>query len=277
MIVAFGNAVNLTDGLDGLATMPVIIASVAFMLIAYLAGNANFADLSRHSARAAARAIWRSSAAAIIGAGLAFLWFNAPPAAVFMGDTGSLALGGALGAIAVAAHHEIVLGIVGGLFVVEALSRHHPGVLLQAHRQARLPDGADPPSFRAARLERVDRRDPLLDHLVRARAGRPVDAEAAVIVSPALARQALRGARAGALGRWRRSRRCWRAAREVRRLGQPDEEARARALARTGVDDFGRSAGRSTSTGFDGVVVSPGVPLNRHPIAAQARARRACR
>jgi phospho-N-acetylmuramoyl-pentapeptide-transferase len=120
-IVAFGNAVNLTDGLDGLATMPVIIASVAFMLIVYLAGNVKFADYLGipHIPRVGELAIF---CGAMIGAGLAFLWFNAPPAAVFMGDTGSLALGGALGAIAVSAHHEIVLGIIGGLFVVEAMS-----------------------------------------------------------------------------------------------------------------------------------------------------------
>jgi phospho-N-acetylmuramoyl-pentapeptide-transferase len=120
-IVAFGNAVNLTDGLDGLATMPVIIACVAFMIITYLSGNARFAAYLGipHVPGAGDLAIFTG---AIVGAGLAFLWFNAPPAAVFMGDTGSLALGGALGAIAVTAHHEIVLGIIGGLFVVEALS-----------------------------------------------------------------------------------------------------------------------------------------------------------
>jgi phospho-N-acetylmuramoyl-pentapeptide-transferase len=120
-IVSFGNAVNLTDGLDGLATMPVIIASVAFMLIVYLAGNAKFAGYLGipHVPGAGELAIF---CGAIVGAGLAFLWFNAPPAAVFMGDTGSLALGGALGAISVVAHHEIVLGIIGGLFVMEALS-----------------------------------------------------------------------------------------------------------------------------------------------------------
>ena len=120
-IVAFGNAVNLTDGLDGLATMPVIIAAVAFMIIVYLAGNAKFATYLGipHVPRAGDLAIF---CGAMIGAGLAFLWFNAPPAAVFMGDTGSLALGGALGTIAVVAHHEIVLGIIGGLFVIEALS-----------------------------------------------------------------------------------------------------------------------------------------------------------
>ena len=121
VIVGAGNAVNLTDGLDGLATMPVIIAAGAFAIIAYLAGRADFSGYlgSPHVPGAGELAIL---CAGIMGAGLAFLWFNAPPAAVFMGDTGSLALGGALGAIAVASHHEIVLAIVGGLFVMEALS-----------------------------------------------------------------------------------------------------------------------------------------------------------
>ena len=121
VIVSFGNAVNLTDGLDGLATMPVIIASVTFMVIVYVAGNVKFADYLGipHVARAGDLAIF---CGAVVGAGFAFLWYNAPPAAVFMGDTGSLALGGALGTIAVVAHHEIVLGIIGGLFVVEAMS-----------------------------------------------------------------------------------------------------------------------------------------------------------
>ena len=120
-IVAFGNAVNLTDGLDGLATMPVIIAALAFMMIVYLCGNVKFATYLGipHVPGAGELAIFCGG---IVGAGLAFLWFNAPPAAVFMGDTGSLSLGGALGAIAVVAHHELVLGIIGGLFVVEALS-----------------------------------------------------------------------------------------------------------------------------------------------------------
>ncbi len=121
VIVGAGNAVNLTDGLDGLATMPVIIAAGTFAIIAYLAGRADYAAYLGipHVPRAGELAIF---CAAIMGAGLAFLWFNAPPAAVFMGDTGSLALGGALGVIAVAAHHEIVLAIVGGLFVLEAAS-----------------------------------------------------------------------------------------------------------------------------------------------------------
>ncbi|HEX8216708.1 MAG TPA: phospho-N-acetylmuramoyl-pentapeptide-transferase [Allosphingosinicella sp.] len=121
VVVAFGNAVNLTDGLDGLATMPVIIASLAFLIISYLVGNAVFSAYLGipHVLGAGDLTVLCS---AIVGAGLAFLWFNAPPAAVFMGDTGSLALGGALGAIAVATQHEIVLGIIGGLFVVEAMS-----------------------------------------------------------------------------------------------------------------------------------------------------------
>ncbi len=121
VIVSFGNSVNLTDGLDGLATMPVIIASVAFVLIAYLVGNVRYAEYLGipHVAGAGDLTVLLL---AIVGAGLAFLWFNAPPAAVFMGDTGSLALGGALGAVAVATHHEFVLVIIGGLFVLEAVS-----------------------------------------------------------------------------------------------------------------------------------------------------------
>ena len=121
VIVGAGNAVNLTDGLDGLATMPVIIAAGAFAIIAYLAGRVDYAEYLGipYVEGAGELAIL---CAGIMGAGLAFLWFNAPPAAVFMGDTGSLALGGALGAIAVASHHEIVLAIVGGLFVLEAAS-----------------------------------------------------------------------------------------------------------------------------------------------------------
>ena len=121
VMVGFGNAVNLTDGLDGLATMPVVIAAGAFAIIAYLAGRTDFAHYLGipHVPGAGELAIL---CAAIMGACLAFLWFNAPPAAVFMGDTGSLALGGALGAIAVASHHEIVLLIVGGLFVMETAS-----------------------------------------------------------------------------------------------------------------------------------------------------------
>ncbi len=123
MLVMLGasNAVNLTDGLDGLAIVPTIIACAVFALIAYLVGNRVFADyLQLNSVYGVGELMVFLSA--LIGAGLGFLWFNAPPAAVFMGDTGSLALGGALGAVAVATKHEIVLAIVGGLFVVETVS-----------------------------------------------------------------------------------------------------------------------------------------------------------
>ena len=121
VMVGAGNAVNLTDGLDGLAIVPIMIAAGAFGLIAYLAGNVRFADyLQIHYVVGTGELA--PLCGAVIGAGLGFLWFNAPPAAIFMGDTGSLALGGMTGAIAVATKHEIVLAIIGGLFVVEALS-----------------------------------------------------------------------------------------------------------------------------------------------------------
>ncbi len=121
VMVGSSNAVNLTDGLDGLAIVPTIIAAAVFALISYLVGNRVFADyLQLHPVPGVGEL--GVFLAALVGAGLGFLWFNAPPAAVFMGDTGSLALGGALGAVAVATKHEIVLGIVGGLFVVETVS-----------------------------------------------------------------------------------------------------------------------------------------------------------
>ncbi len=121
VIAGAGNAVNLTDGLDGLAIVPVMIAAATFGLIAYLIGNARFAQyLQIHYVPGTGEL--SIICGALIGAGLGFLWFNAPPAMIFMGDTGSLALGGALGAIAVATKHEIVLAIVGGLFVLETLS-----------------------------------------------------------------------------------------------------------------------------------------------------------
>ena len=121
VIVGAGNAVNLTDGLDGLAIVPVMIAAASFGFIAYLAGNANFAEyLQIHFVQGTGELA--VVCGAMLGAGLGFLWFNAPPAAIFMGDTGSLALGGMLGSVAVATKHEIVLAIIGGLFVLEAVS-----------------------------------------------------------------------------------------------------------------------------------------------------------
>ncbi len=121
VIVGAGNAVNITDGLDGLAIVPVMIAAASFGLIVYLVGNAVFADyLQVHFVKGTGELAVLCGA--MVGAGLGFLWFNAPPAMIFMGDTGSLSLGGALGAIAVAVKHEIVLAIIGGLFVLETAS-----------------------------------------------------------------------------------------------------------------------------------------------------------
>jgi len=121
IIVGAGNAVNLTDGLDGLAIVPVMIAAASFGMISYLSGNTVFADyLQIHYV--AGTGELSVLCAAVLGAGLGFLWFNAPPASIFMGDTGSLALGGMLGAVAVATKHEVVLAVIGGLFVLEAVS-----------------------------------------------------------------------------------------------------------------------------------------------------------
>lgn len=121
VIVGAANAVNLTDGLDGLVTVPLILTAGSFGLIAYLVGNIDFAKyLQLHYVHGAGEMLVLCGG--LIGACLGFLWFNAPPAQVFMGDTGSLALGGAIGSIAVITKHEIVLAIVGGLFVIETVS-----------------------------------------------------------------------------------------------------------------------------------------------------------
>ncbi len=121
VIVGAANAVNLTDGLDGLAIMPVMIAGGSLGIIAYVVGRTDFTEyLQLHYVPGTGEIAIFS--AALIGAGLGFLWYNAPPAMIFMGDTGSLALGGGLGAIAVTTKHEIVLAIIGGLFVLEAVS-----------------------------------------------------------------------------------------------------------------------------------------------------------
>src|SRR6185437_9878729 len=121
VITGAANAVNFTDGLDGLAIVPVMIAAATFILIVYLVGNERFAAYLQlpYVVDTGELAVFLG---ALVGAGLGFLWYNAPPAAIFMGDTGSLPLGGALGAVAVAAKHEIVLAIVGGLFVLETVS-----------------------------------------------------------------------------------------------------------------------------------------------------------
>ena len=121
VIVGSSNAVNLTDGLDGLAIVPVMIACSSFALISYLVGNINFSNYLQITYVPGVGEL-AVLAGALIGAGLGFLWFNAPPAMVFMGDTGSLSLGAFLGSTALAVRHEIVLIIIGGLFVLETVS-----------------------------------------------------------------------------------------------------------------------------------------------------------
>ncbi len=121
VMVGASNAVNLTDGLDGLAIGPVMIAAAVFAMISYLVGHVGFADYLQihHVPGSGELAVF---CGALIGGGLGFLWFNAPPAKIFMGDTGSLAMGGALGVVSVITKHELVLAIVGGLFVLETVS-----------------------------------------------------------------------------------------------------------------------------------------------------------
>ena len=121
VIVGSANAVNLTDGLDGLAIVPIMIVALTFALICYLAGNIIYSEYLYINYLPGAGEL-AVLCAAIIGAALGFLWYNAPPAMVFMGDTGSLALGGAIGSISILIKQELVLAIVGGIFVAEALS-----------------------------------------------------------------------------------------------------------------------------------------------------------
>ena len=121
VMVGAANAVNMTDGLDGLAIVPVMITAASFALIAYLVGSENYARELALPRIDSAREL-ALICATMVGSGLGFLWFNAPPAKVFMGDTGSLSIGAGLGVIAVMTRHEIVLGLIGGLFVLEAMS-----------------------------------------------------------------------------------------------------------------------------------------------------------
>ena len=121
IIVGSSNAVNLTDGLDGLVTVPVMLVALSFTLICYVVGNTVFSEYLQipYIADVGEASIFCGS---IVGSCLGFLWYNAPPAKVFMGDTGSLSLGGSLGAVSIIAKHEIVLAIIGGLFVLETAS-----------------------------------------------------------------------------------------------------------------------------------------------------------
>ena len=170
-IVGFSNAVNLTDGLDGLAIMPTRAGrGRRSAIFAYVAGNAVFSQLPAAAVASPARASSRSSARALSGAGLGFLWFNTYPAQVFMGDVGALSVGAALGAIAVIVRQELVLVLMGGIFVIETLSVMLQVASVQADRQAHLPHGADPPPLRAQGLARAARDRALLDHHRGARA-----------------------------------------------------------------------------------------------------------
>ena len=163
VIAGSSNAVNLTDGLDGLAIGCTVIAAGALTVLTYVSSNyrwATYLDIG-YIPRVAELTIF---CGALVGASLGFLWYNAHPAEVFMGDVGSLSLGGTLGVIAVVIKQEILLFFVGGIFVIEALSVILAGRLVQAARQAHFPHGADPPSFRIDRLERVESHRALLDH-----------------------------------------------------------------------------------------------------------------
>jgi len=156
--------VNLTDGLDGLAIMPTVMIASALAVFAYVSGNAVFATVPRLSAHLRRGASSRWSAARWRARGLAFLWFNAYPAEVFMGDVGALALGAALGMIALVVRHEIVLLIMGGVFVVETLSVIIQVASFKLTGKARLPHGAAAPPLRIEGLERESGRRSLLDH-----------------------------------------------------------------------------------------------------------------
>ena len=179
VIVGCSNAVNLTDGLDGLAIGCVLVSATALTVLTYLSSNAKFADYLdlQKIPDAGELVIFCGSLA---GASLGFLWYNAHPAEMFMGDVGSLALGGAIGTVAVIIKQEILLLSIGGVFVLEALSRDHSGRLVQADRQARLPHGAAASSFRAAGMERIENHRALLDRSAGLRAVFADDFEIAV-------------------------------------------------------------------------------------------------
>ncbi len=162
VLMGTSNAVNLTDGLDGLAIGCTIIAAGALTVLTYVSGHVVFADyleLQRMPLVAELTVFCGS----MVGASIGFLWYNAHPAEVFMGDVGSLALGGAIGTVAVIIRQEFLLPFIGGIFVLEARLRRAPGRQLQAPQKAHLQDGPAAPPLRAVGLERVQGHCPLLD------------------------------------------------------------------------------------------------------------------
>ncbi len=263
IVAGMGNAVNLTDGLDGLATMPVIIAALTLGVIAYLAGNIRFADYLgiHHVPGSGELAIF---VGALIGACLGFLWFNAPPAAVFMGDTGSLALGGALGTVAVVTNHEIVLLLIGGLFVLETVSVIVQVVSFKTTGRRVFRMAPLHHHYEQLGLERIDRRHPLLDRVAGAGAGGPRDVEAAVITCAAWA-----GKTFGVFGlaRTGRSVVAALAASGAQVAAWDDSEAARHAFAGPVTDLHAADL-----SGLAAMVVSPGVPhdapLFRRAVAA---------
>ena len=185
VLVGATHSVNLTDGLDGLAISVFGIAAAAYTALAYVSTHrefANYLQLVRLDSAAAELAIF---CGALVGASLGFLWWNSYPAEIFMGDVGSLALGGALGTVALLIKQEFLLVIVGGVFVLEAAVRDHPGRLVQDHRPARVQDGADAPSLRIERMERAEGDLAVPDRRDRVRALQPDDVEAAMKSTPA--------------------------------------------------------------------------------------------
>ncbi len=179
VVVGASNAVNLTDGLDGLAIGPIVMAGGAFALIAYLTGNFRAAEYLR-ILNVKGTGELTVFCGALVGAALGFLWFNSYPAQVFMGDVGSLALGGAIGTLAVLTKSELLLPLIGGIYVVEAGSVIIQVVFLQAHRPPRVQDGAAAPPLRAPGMGRAEDHRALLDPVFHAGAAGADDAEAAV-------------------------------------------------------------------------------------------------
>ena len=203
VLVGSSNAVNLTDGLDGLAISAFAVAAAAFTALAYVTGHAcSPSYLLLVALRAGAELT--IFCGALVGASLGFLWFNSYPAEIFMGDVGSLALGGALGTVALLIKQELLLADRRRRVRDRGAVGHHPGRLVQADRQARLPDGAAAPPLRADRLERAEGHHALRhprDHL---RAVQPDDVEAAMTTTLLRSRQARRRRRRGAQRRGRR-------------------------------------------------------------------------